>query len=34
MRTDPITLQILRNFARATAESMATTSEVATTRRW
>ena len=25
MRTDPITLQILRNFARATAESMATT---------
>jgi N-methylhydantoinase B len=25
MRTDPITVQILRNFARATAESMATT---------
>ena len=25
MRTDPITLQILRNFTRATAESMATT---------
>ena len=25
MRTDPITLQVLRNFARATAESMATT---------
>jgi N-methylhydantoinase B len=25
MRTDPITLQILKNFARATAESMATT---------